>query len=169
MKPNTKGEVDEAKAVEYRLYCHTLRLKHYPFGEIAALATEHFGRPFTARTVARYCAAELTERIELDEHVAARMRFAIVEELDGLARLLQGLLVPTIVTIDDVDVQVPPTPATVLGMVNQYRGLLQDRAKLLGLNAAEKVEATVTVVTPQDPAVLALIAEAEALTGRPNL
>lgn len=165
---NTKKAIEEARAVEYRLYCHTLRLKHYSFAEIAVLAREKFDRPFSLKAVAAYCEAELSERIALDEHVVSRMRFAAVEELDGLARVLQGLLLPTVAVVDDVEILVPPAPATVLGMVREYRGLIQDRAKLLGLNSAEKVDATVTVVTPQDPAVLALIAEAEAITGRPN-
>lgn len=155
----TRNDLDEADALEHRLFCHTHKLRRYSYTEIAKLATDHFGRPFTPAKVSRLCAVEATERMALDTHIAERLRYEITVELDGLALIVSELLTPTYV--DHEGATWSRKTVDRLAAVREYRGLLQDRAKLLGLNAAERIEATVVHVTPQDPAVQALIAEAE--------
>lgn len=159
MAKNTRKEIDEANAIEWRLFCHSYRLRGYTFQEIAAEASRKFQRPFTVAKVAKLAAIELDERLALDDHVVSRLRYAEVEKLDGLQLVAETLLAPTY--LDDLGVVKRRSDNARLSGVHAYLAIHDRRAKLLGLNAAEKIEATVTVVTPQDPAVQALIQEAE--------
>lgn len=155
------GALDDPRELEERLYCYRLKLSHFSYAEIARMATAEFDRPFSAKMVKARIEREYAERVELNEHLQARVLHQELERLDGLERQANDIIAGAAVVVDGVPVR--HLPKDRIAAINAALRIKDMRAKLLGLYAPEKVDATLTVTTPDDPAVLALIEEAEAV------
>jgi hypothetical protein len=137
-----RWSVADAKVTQERVACWELRLQGHSFAAITALVPGILGYPISEPTVRR--------RVhDHGEELEAGPREAYLRyELDRLDRLTAA--VSTAAFAGD------------LGAVDRLLKISESRRRLLGLDAAVKVDATVTEVTQADLELQELLREAQA-------
>lgn len=129
---------NRASVAEEQVHCYELRLTGMSIREIA----ERTG--ISKSTVHDRIQAEISSRVT---PLAEEVRKMELDRLDGWLERLNEQIARGIQVARNVEVAVRVS---------------ERRAKLLGIDAPEKVEATVTEVTQQDVALAELISEAQA-------
>lgn len=166
------GPLEEARIEAEAAFIYPLAMRGVPGNAIRAAVKEQFNRDYSLVTIKRrieYHRARVMEIAPADREAARHDQAAVYDSL----RLRAEDLLNAKKLVFDISGNFPPQEVQDLDMVGKgialYGRLLEAQAKLLGLNAPERSEVTVTHLTPQDPAVQLLIAEAEAHLAKESL